>query len=89
LQEIYLGIDTMSSYETVRQLQSDDTIIAIGVGGGFSVLGLMLVVAIMKGQMFEIFLELLALLLRWCGLVAGPPGIDDLVLAPLGEVKRR
>jgi hypothetical protein len=61
LQEIYLGIDTMSSYETVRQLQSDDTIIAIGVGAGSSVLGLMLIIVIMKyqtqRQMFEIYKE--------------------------------
>ena len=58
---MFLGIDTMSSYEEVKQLQSDEAIIAIGFGAGSSVLGLMVAIIIMKyqtqRQMFQIYRE--------------------------------
>lgn len=47
-QEIYLGLDTISSYERVKQLQSDKTIMLVGVGAGAAVVGLMICICIMK-----------------------------------------
>jgi len=47
-QEIYLGLDTISHYERVKQLQSDQTIMLVGVGAGCAVIGLMICICIMK-----------------------------------------
>jgi hypothetical protein len=47
-QELYLGLDTISSYESIRQLQSDSTILLIGVCAGLAVLALMICICMIK-----------------------------------------
>ena len=43
-----MGLDTISSYERVKQLQSDKTIMLVGIGAGAAVIALMICICIMK-----------------------------------------